>query len=318
MPKPTTKSAHPGGIAHFFSDHPKLGPLMGLIALGAGLSQRHTEFGVWVCMAGACVVTLLWAHDIAIRRGRALGGTLKGLPYCLPILLLGWWLNEPPLLKIVFKRPIASADDISPYRRYTIGRSITHYAAYLSDLGFELPKSPPIIGIGARPGVIDGVITLRNGFTSKQVVWTYSQLVFTSSVNAGSLFGSQRAVQRIIISMVYGSYFDCSYEDTLEGFTDPIKDNKFFQAIWELRLVLTQYVIDRALAYALIQIIREGLSDDGISPDIDSYFGRAIEAGIDKMSSNFTEDKKIIDAVFKKYNIHVVYPKINRTEFTVK
>jgi hypothetical protein len=154
----TPAKLHRHGIAHFFSDHPKLGPLMGFIALGAGLSQRHTEAGVWLCMACACIIAALWAHDIALSKGqREVVGTLKCLPFCVLILGAGWWLTQPTLINVTFK----DVGSTTVLQRYLIARNITNFRNYLYNLGFSVPLDIPPLGIGTVR--MKGTFTIPGG-----------------------------------------------------------------------------------------------------------------------------------------------------------
>jgi hypothetical protein len=302
---------HPHGIAHFFSDHPKLGPLMAFIALAAGLSQRHTATGVWLCISAACLVVLLWAHDIALDKGKnAVWGTLKGVPWCIVIISLGWWLNQPESLSVIFKNPA----DVTFYRQYRIRRAITLYRAYLSEVGFEVPKEKPLVVIG---GGGNGILThaqapigeqhplMPNGIMlTKEQSTDDKEVSFDSSVSffaTAFLSGIPRdpvepRLAQLALGQLYAEYFSYSYWNRAGIRTSP-----WLKALWDMRSKFGKAFMDNVLTF-VFRYLTSYHVDGETNKQFDKRFSDALWNTTTDMLPDM-RDSEYLNSVKKKYDL---------------
>jgi hypothetical protein len=317
------------GIVHFLADHAKTSGVVACVVLALSFSQKSSPIGIWIGILGACLfVTLLVHENLEGRRRRLTLTGVLGLALCIPFLVFGWWLNEPPLLNVIFKNPSGIFSGTNPrtkvirisyFREFMVSRTMTHFAAYLSGLGFDIPKNIPPVGVGDTPSFSgpQSTITLdEDGIKdSREVVLAYAQTVFDPLLTHNVVgLASPRTLQRVWIPQIYSAYFSCSYIDTVDGFNGvgwrQFTNDPFFKALWELRSRLTQRVVDHALSYAVPQLLREG-NDTSVSPDFDSYFGRSIAGGVLYMSSDMQKDYSTVMDIFAKYGIKVIAPHVD-------
>jgi len=308
---------HPHGAVHFFSDHPKLGGLLALLAFGTAFSQKLSTSGVWLCMGFASLMLVLWIHELSAKRKSVLI-TLYALPLVGTILLYGWWLTSPPLLPVVFRLP----QTLGWYERLYIRSQMTGFNQYLRDLGFDLPGTLPSVGLGELPVVPGTPQGARRGVAvaagnPAEYSWVIIlgpdsalDAVMITNGYCGQIFfklldvlsGRPDMVGREVARATICNYLTYSYLDYLGN----ERNTPWVAAMWDIRQYYGREFMDRSLVYSyrLFDDVEDASFKATGDAEFNNYFGRKVMRGISQM--DLTEQTEMaVTRILEAHGIHL-------------
>jgi hypothetical protein len=249
-PSPS-ESKHQGTL-HYVADSARLAGLMASVAIAQSFSGgKANPLGICFGIAAACFFAYSFIHGLAVRKN------ITGLPiYAMTSVVIfvlavyGWWLNEPPLLNLVFKNPsgVFSSKNsqtnvitIGYFREFMVRRTMTHFGLYLSNLGFVLPPRTAPFGVGPQysqdlflssGGETSNFTLSERGITDRrEIVWAYSsEILYPLIVFDAPTPPPPRTLQQAAVAPVYSAYFACSYLGNIDWVKNPVKRDPFFRS----------------------------------------------------------------------------------------
>jgi hypothetical protein len=331
MARLPASSATNGGkypTINFIADHAKLALYVSAMALALGFSQKSSPIGIWIGIAVGCVSVALFSRELATKWSYSkLRCTVIGITLVTLTALFGLWLSEPNLLSVIFKNP----SQISWFRQFIVRRTMTHFAVYLGEIGFDVPRITPPIGTGEYSESTltnsgSGTITLNKSDISDkhEVVWGYSGEIFEHMLFGdlrpmrqeldGTISLKPEVLRRQFMADLYHAYFSCSYFDHV-WISHPIKNMNWFSALWEMRSTFGKWQTDHALMYATAYVT-ENVTNEKMT--IDTAVGEIIRSGFVDMSDDYVADLRTIDHIITNHGINLEIPEVVHKKYPLK
>jgi hypothetical protein len=324
-PDSGNRQPKPSGTIHYFTDSARVGGFVASIAFAQSFSGgKANPLGVGLGILAAAIFAYSFLHGLGLRHGLSRPRVYIATTGVIFLLCgYGWWLNEPPYLDVIFKNP----DQINLYRRFQIRRQMTRFALYASQIGIDVPKAVPPIGVGEKQlqvfssGPLNSItLTPKQLSDNREIVWSYSNAI-TAHLLATSSSGppSSRNLQIVFASSLFGAYLACSYLDDARWVKNPISADPWFISLWELRQKFSPLMIDHAVVYSMPQLVSEGGQKDSEADDLNSYLGRAIGGGLYQMSSNVQADNERYTKILASHGIKVkLFGPVRQGTITIK
>jgi hypothetical protein len=188
---------------------------------------------------------------------------------------------------------------LTAQRREIIQTRIDNFNAYLTDVGFSLPKDFPPIGVSSRNnfaggGIYPGTIYEQSFYLPKNKITDGNEIRWIYAYgNFGDLFPVDAGHEEFHeqATTLFSDYYAGSYADHRWG------DSAWDRRLWELRKEKGKQFTDKSLFFAYEQWRSPGPSE----PDFDSFFRSLLLAGVWVESNNrgadMTEVNKILASV---------------------
>lgn len=185
-------------------------------------------------------------------------------------------------------------------RREVIQNTIDKFNAYLTDVGFSLPKGFPPIGVSSRNafsggGVYPGTIYEQSFYLPKnritdanEIQWIYAYGTF------GDLFpvDGEHPEFHEQATRLFADYYASSYADQQWG------NSTWERRLWEVRKERGKQFTDKSLFYAYMQWRSPGPSE----PDFDSLFKTLLLAGVWVESNDRGADIMTVNKILASEN----------------
>jgi hypothetical protein len=315
VPRAEAPSSEPGGTAHYVADSARFAGLMASVAFAQSFSGgKPHPVGI---VAGVVLAYFFACYLFKELAGKLIPGWSAIVGAVLATCLLGaygWWLFQPPVVKIVFKPSPAGAATIGPWRRYRIELAITEFRNYLSEVGFRVPEAVPPIGIG-RGSLVLGYesisISPDDISDDREVVAQYSGSVFAELFPTAG--GTTATGDRITLTRLYSSYFTYSHFESLGTDHHPI-----VLALWEMGS--DKRLGPDFVSYSMLGAFKQLEADKGQpcpppntlfcgSEDFDKHFAGAFIGSAMNMfdfgGDSFTSNLTLVNDIFRKHGIDV-------------
>lgn len=235
--------------------------------------------------------TITWASNRRAAEVKARVG-LGSFLLVLVVVAFGIKTWPEPEVQMIFK----SSLKFTPYHRWKITREADDFRNYLIEVGFDVPRQVPPLGV-APNAIMSGAVEGAGALGADMVIpeeslanpgdpfrVAYSEYLFGNLVpeHPKNLQESERVGRAV---RIFADYYRCSYANKLSVFYPYPPDlGKWESALWELRGKYGREFMDKAMFYATKRWLPYGT--DQSDKDFDSYFALRIEVGIAVFDNN--------------------------------
>lgn len=234
---------------------------------------------------------------------------------------VGWYgVKKWPKREVIIVVTFKDSPTLTQTRRKNIEIGLDDFYRYLRNIGFELPREIPPIGVSPSHGVLSGgggagpayyssLVITEDGVDSPEIlravysIYTFNRILLWPDTWKPEVFGAQ-AEDDEIAAWIYSCYFSKSFsgKSTCDNATP---GRQWVDALWEVRRKYGQEYTDSLMCYAL-KMWRD--LPTKYADNFDRFFRYKLVAG-ESVKDNSADRYRELNEILQRHGIDTAQPR---------